>query len=101
MVLCAEHAAKAEALKVWAREYMRQAEGEKKMGIYIVTDSDYDRVWARGDDGQDKRQFASKDEAVNAARNKAQDNEADYYVFQAVAAAKQPKTPVEVIDIAA
>lgn len=71
------------------------------MGIYIITDSDYDRVWGKGDGGQDKKQFSTKEEAVNAARNKAQDDEADYYVFQAIAAAKQPRTPVEVIDIAA
>lgn len=72
------------------------------MGIYIITDSDYDRaLYARGDDGQDKRRFATKEEAVNAARNKAQDDEADYYVFQVIAAAKLPKTPVEVIDLAA
>lgn len=69
------------------------------MGIYIVTDSDYDRVWAKGDDGQDKRIFISKAEAVKAASQKAEDNEADYYVFQAVAAAKQPRTPIEVIDL--
>lgn len=72
------------------------------MGIYIITDSDHDRaLYARGDDGQDKRRFATKEEAVNAARNKAQEDEADYYVFQAIAAAKQPRTPVEVIDLAA
>lgn len=69
--------------------------------FWVVLDGDMDSRTQRGIDGVTRRQFVTRDEAAEFARELVRDNERDYYLAEVVAIATSPKAPVEVIDLAA